>query len=328
MSIEATEPDPRKLVVHSATAETPQIITNISPSLKDENVRVYGISDTGLSTLISSDYWSFNSTRTELTLQYTSDYANVLILIDPVVEQPLEYTRDTSFLPSVLERQLDQLTLMASWTRDALARSLQFPESEGAPPSGDLGSASDRADMLLGFDTDGSLLLRSSASFIGPQGPAGEYPGGFVDYNDTTGDIALTSDTWTDVPNNGLGSFTNTTYIPEGVTSVMDNSTGYLDFTDLDLGQELRIRNDFIITPNTNNALLQVRYVLGGGLGEYTLLHWSERLDSGSGIDYQRVISFPIYMGDANTRDNPGKLQVKLSAPGTLNNNGSYISIT
>ncbi len=150
---------------------------------------------------------------------------------------------------------------------------------------------------------------------------------GFVDYNDASGDVSLTADTWTDVPNDTLGSFTNTTYIPSNVTTLIDDSTGHLDFTELELGQEISIRNDFIITPNTNNALLQVRYVLGTGANEYALLFWSERLDSGSGVAYQRVITFPIYMGDTNTRDNPGKLQVKLSTPGTLNNNGSYISI-
>lgn len=150
---------------------------------------------------------------------------------------------------------------------------------------------------------------------------------GFVDYNNASGDVSLTSETWTDVPNDTLGSFTNVNYIPSNVTSLIDDSTGYLDFTELELGQEISVRNDFTITPNTNNALLQVRYVLGTGAGEYALLFWSERLDSGSGIDYQRVITFPIYMGDTNTRDNPGKLQVKLSTPGTLNNSGSYISV-
>lgn len=150
---------------------------------------------------------------------------------------------------------------------------------------------------------------------------------GFADYNDTTGDVSLTADTWTDVPNDTLGTFTNTTYIPSGVTTLIDDSTGYLDFTDLDLGREIFVRNDFNINPSTNNALLQVRYVLGTGAGEYALLFWSERLDSGSGVDYPRVVTFPIYMGDTNTRDNPGKLQVKLSTPGTLNNNGSYISV-
>ena len=150
---------------------------------------------------------------------------------------------------------------------------------------------------------------------------------GFIDYNDTTGDVTLTSDTWIDVPNNGAGAFTNKVYKPTTVNEVLDGSTGYLDFSELTLGSQLLIRNDFTVTPNTNNSLLEVRYLLGQGAGEYALKFWSERLDSGSGIGYQRVISFPIYMGDTNTQGGVGKLQVKLSTTGSINNAGSYIKI-
>jgi hypothetical protein len=150
---------------------------------------------------------------------------------------------------------------------------------------------------------------------------------GFIDYNDNTGDASLTTETWTDVPNNGLGAFTNKVYKPTLINDVLDGSTGYLDFSELTLGSQLLIRNDFTVTPNTNNSLLEVRYLLGQGAEEYALKFWSERLDSGSGIGYQRVISFPIYMGDTNTRGGVGKLQVKLSTNGSINNAGSYIKI-
>ena len=150
---------------------------------------------------------------------------------------------------------------------------------------------------------------------------------GFMDYNDTTGEVSLVAGVWTDVPNNGLGAFTNKTHKPSSINEVMDTSTGYLDFSDLTLGSQLIIRNDFNVIPNTNNALLEVRYLLGQGAGEYPLLFWSERLDNGSGIVYQRVPVFTIYMGDTNTQGGVGKLQMRLSSNGTLNNAGSYINI-
>lgn len=150
---------------------------------------------------------------------------------------------------------------------------------------------------------------------------------GFIDYNDTTGTVSLLEDVWTDVPNNGLGSFSNNTYKPTSISNLMDTSTGYLDFSELTLGSQIIVRNDFKINPDTNNSLLQARYLLGQGDEEYSLLFWSERLDGGSGIDYQRVPSFPIYMGDENTKGGVGKFQVKLSSTGTLTNAGSYINI-
>lgn len=152
---------------------------------------------------------------------------------------------------------------------------------------------------------------------------------GFVDYNNSSGSISLTADTWTDLPNDAAGSFTNTSYPPTdiGGLDLIDTSNGYLDFSDLDLGSQLIIRSDVTVTPQTNNSLFQMRYLLGSGAGEYQLLFLSERLDSGSGLDYQRVIPFPIYMGDTNTRDNAGRLQAKLSTAGTIHNAGIYISI-
>ena len=172
------------------------------------------------------------------------------------------------------------------------------------------------------------LIFDRNFGFSGGGGDSSKH--GFIDYNDTstfTTPVSISADTWTDIPNDGLGAFTNKTYAPEGVPEIMDTSTGYLDFQYLGLGSEILVRNDFRVTPTTNNSLLEARYLLGTGAGEYGLQFWSERLDSGSGISYQRVTSFPIYMGDTNTKNNPGRLQIRLSSPGTVVNAGVYVSI-
>lgn len=184
-------------------------------------------------------------------------------------------------------------------------------------------------DGVIVFDTDNQVnrMWNGVEWKAFPEGSDTVSKTGFIDYNDSSGDLTISSDTWVDVPNNGLGAFTNKTYKPTLINEVLDGSTGYLDFSDLTLGSQLLIRNDFTVTPNTNNSLLEVRYLLGQGAGEYALKFWGERLDSGSGIGYQRVISFPIYMGDTNTQGGVGKLQIKLNTNGTLNNAGSYIKI-
>ena len=46
---------------------------------------------------------------------------------------------------------------------------------------------------------------------------------GFADYNDaltTVTPIVLTANTWTDITNDGLGSFTNLNSLPFGVTQL------------------------------------------------------------------------------------------------------------
>tara|TARA_R110002012_G_scaffold91912_1_gene223257 strand:+ start:8162 stop:8701 length:540 start_codon:yes stop_codon:yes gene_type:complete len=152
--------------------------------------------------------------------------------------------------------------------------------------------------------------------------------GGFADYNDTTGTVALSSDTWATVQNNGLGTFTNRDYLPAGVTELLDVSSGALDFSDLALGDAVLIRNDFTVTPNTNNALLKLRYQLGSGGSAYTLEKIVGRLDSGSGIGYRFSLQTDfIYMGDLNTQANPVSLQLNLSANGSFVNAGSVIQV-
>ena len=182
-------------------------------------------------------------------------------------------------------------------------------------------------DNAIIFNTDtGGYQGWNGSAWVDLDGSA--YGNGFIDYNDTTGAVSLAEDTWTTIPNNGLGAFTNKTYSPEGVTEFMDVSTGAIDASELALGDTIVIRNDFSVNPNTNNALLEFRYQLGTGDGAYTLETNLGRLDDGSGKDYRFSLKPDlIYMGDSNTKDNPIILQVKLSTSGTLTNAGSAIQL-
>ena len=154
---------------------------------------------------------------------------------------------------------------------------------------------------------------------------------GFIDYNDvgtSSTPIALSANTWTTITNNGAGAFTNKSYPPSGVTELMDVSTGAFNVTQLNLGDVMLIRNDYSVTPSTNNSLLELRYQLGTGTGAYTLQKIVGRLDSGSGIPYRFSLETDkIYMGDDNTRNNPITLQLRLSGNGTVVNAGSAITV-
>ena len=180
------------------------------------------------------------------------------------------------------------------------------------------GTLNDRANSFFAAANNGEINLGSN--------------NGIADYNDTStaaSPVVLTANTWTTLPNNGAGAFTNLTYLPDGITSLMDTNTGAFDFSQLKLGDNCFIRNDFSVTPQTNNALLSLRYVLGAGANQYTLETIIGRLDSGSGIPYRFSLTPQmIYMGDLNTKDNPIALQIKLSAAGTATNAGSSIGVS
>ena len=156
-------------------------------------------------------------------------------------------------------------------------------------------------------------------------------PNGVLDYNDTattTTPIALQANTWTTITNDGLGPYTNLNFKPYEVTDMMDTTTGEFDFTELQLGVGIFIRNDYEVNPNIDKALLEIRYQIGTGAGAYTLVDSNGRLDDGAGKYYRKSLKADyIYTGDANTRDNSISFQVKLSCDGTLINNGSAIQV-
>jgi len=148
---------------------------------------------------------------------------------------------------------------------------------------------------------------------------------GFIDYADATGNVALLANTWTDIPNDGLGASTNYTFKPPSVTELIDVSTGYLDLTELIVGSELFVRNQFDIIPDINNSLLEIRYQFGAGIFEFS--NEIGRLDSGSGNTYEKRDTIDFYIGADIVRTSPVIMQVRLSAAGVLINKGSYISI-
>jgi len=184
-------------------------------------------------------------------------------------------------------------------------------------------------DGLFPYPTLSALIDDIKTFFFKTIGTGTTMDGiGFIDYNDASGSFTLSANTWTDLPNDGAGAFTNKSYAPAGITELMDVSTGYIDPTQTKLGDVLLIRNDFTITPTTNNALLEFRYALGSGGGSYTLPTIIGRLDSGSGTPYRFTLrADKIYMGDDNTRLNPIKLQVRLSSNATATNAGSVITL-
>jgi len=171
----------------------------------------------------------------------------------------------------------------------------------------------------------GALLVRSEV----PGGRVGDLAG-FADYNDTsttTTPLNLLADTWTVLPNDGLGEFTNLTYLPNDITQLLDVSTGAIDPTQLILGDAIFVRTDLRITPSVNGAFLQFRYALGTGPAAYFLGKQLGSLANGGGVEYAFQFVDFIYMGDENTRGNPIVLVVNCSEDATFTNLGTVIQV-
>jgi len=152
--------------------------------------------------------------------------------------------------------------------------------------------------------------------------------GGFADYNDnaTSGTplnvtgggaaVVLTNDT--------LGAYTNTQFLPEGVSRLWDASTNNFDWSELSAGDMVDIRADITVTTSSSNTAIDVLLHLGAGGSAYTIPFIQDYNFKTSGT-YQKVMFNSIYMGDANTLNNGGQFKITADANCTVVVNGWYV---
>jgi hypothetical protein len=154
------------------------------------------------------------------------------------------------------------------------------------------------------------------------------FSGGWADYNDnaTSGTplsvtgggaaVILTNDT--------LGSFTNTSNLPDGVTSLWSSSTNKFVWTDLKVGDMVDIRLDITVTTSSSNTSIGVLLHLGTGGGAYVVPFIQEHLFKTSGT-HQITRFNSIYMGDSNTLNNGGQFKITADSNCTVVVNGWYV---
>lgn len=149
---------------------------------------------------------------------------------------------------------------------------------------------------------------------------------GWWDYNDlaTQSSPITLSAPDTILTNDGLGAFTGKSYALTGVADIWDASTNRFDFTGLDLGDTVDIRFDVEVTTAGVNSEILVDMELGLGASPYTL-----RVDTSAfktaGI-HQITVYYGLYIGDANTRDNPAQVMMTSdNTSDTVKVNGWYV---
>lgn len=148
---------------------------------------------------------------------------------------------------------------------------------------------------------------------------------GFQDYNNASGDFAVSANTWTTVTNDGLGAYTSKVYSTEGVVDLMD-SQGRLVFDDLIRGDAVLVRTDLSVTPSVNGTSIEIRWNLGSEF-PYSLATKLGFIDDGAGRASQFVFLSHIYLGDPNTVNGVGELQIRTSEDSVVNNAGSAIQL-
>lgn len=173
-------------------------------------------------------------------------------------------------------------------------------------------------------------LIIDNGEGLPPTVPAAQvFHGGFVDYNDlataTTPIAVLGNGSDFQITNDTLGPFTNTAYLPDGVTSIWNSVTNQFDFSQLALGDMIDIRLELIPDIAGQNSEIEVDLQLGIGGNPYSIAfsRSSFKTSGVKGIDRFNG----IYMGDSNTLNNPAQLVVRSDTALNLQVAGWYCKI-
>lgn len=143
------------------------------------------------------------------------------------------------------------------------------------------------------------------------------YTHGIEDHNSTDPALTPASGGRTRLLNNSLGAYTNLNYKIPGRGNIWNSGTDSFDFLNagLVIGDTVTIRLDLTVTTASTHDGIEIELDLGAGASTYTL-HLGEHTWRSSGVHNLTVVS-EIYMGDANTLNNPGTLYVTPNASGT-----------
>ena len=154
------------------------------------------------------------------------------------------------------------------------------------------------------------------------------FPMGLFDYNDlataTTPLSIVGAAAAVDVPNDGAGPFTNIQWPPRGVTRVWDGTD--FRFDELSLGDTMELRFDADLITTTQNTEIEVEWVLAIGGTSYTLPLLTGRNFKVTGT-YHLTRFQGLYIGDANTRDNKGRLKISADKNCSLVVHGWYCKV-
>lgn len=149
---------------------------------------------------------------------------------------------------------------------------------------------------------------------------------GFLVYNDlaTVGTpLVHVGGIDTILTNDGGGAQTLKTYGPPTVNELWDEANDEFIFTDLRNGDMIDIRIDLTITTSAANQEIQIVGILGQGGFSYEIPFVFEQHKAAGVKQVDRYTG--IYIGDDNTRLNPGQLVFRSAQNATITVNGWYI---
>lgn len=149
---------------------------------------------------------------------------------------------------------------------------------------------------------------------------------GWADYNDTltaTTPISPTVNVFTKLTNNALGSNTNTSQLPTGVTSMWNPVTNQIDLSQLEINSMVNARYDIQVTTTTVNqaVFVSVFLAIGSPSAYESPKDYKQFKSAGT---YPITIWSGSYIGSSDVKNFPAEIRIKSDSACTVRVNGWY----
>ncbi len=156
--------------------------------------------------------------------------------------------------------------------------------------------------------------------------PSGLALAGYADFNNNLPVQTLNPGAWEDLRNDKAGANTIIDKMPVGVAIDVSLATGRISFTGLALDDQVFIRHEFVITPQTNNQTFTFKNDVG--TVAYPIGTHSQKMEGGGNTPTETINPFSwVYLGDANTLNGGVLPRLRTTGPGVVQYNGCAISI-
>ncbi len=152
---------------------------------------------------------------------------------------------------------------------------------------------------------------------------------GFFDYKDVTTQttpISLVAATDTQLTNDGAGVDSNYDNKPFGVDNIWDVATSRFDFSQLSIGDLVKIRLNTTLTTDSANQTINTFLILAEGSAS-ELVRLIKQSNVKVAADNQQTVLYSFYIHNQDYIDNPGKLYVNTDDTGSIKIDSLFIEV-
>lgn len=153
---------------------------------------------------------------------------------------------------------------------------------------------------------------------------------GWLSYDNSNRMQAIPANQWTTLKNDGAGpGTTGARFAPDGVTRMLEASTGRILLDQLASGDEVYIRHVVNVIPDTNNLHYQFSHYFGDGIGDRVPSGVRTTLSEGGGVPTNDfLLDSHLFVTDQRVVQEGFMPQVFVSGSATVEYAGCYISVT